>query len=159
MLHMNLSVAALAGSGAATSIEDVMNNGMSLSDRLLYGLRMTAVGMLTVFAVLGIIYLVMLIFRAVFYHPAPKAPEPAAPIASAPAPAPAPAAAKKPAPAPAAPAAPAQNDDAIVAVLTAAVAAILADEAAANGTEALPFRVVSFRRTGNAKGRGWNAKV
>jgi hypothetical protein len=39
--------------------------------------------------------------------------------------------------------------------LTAAVAAVLADEARETGTEAPAFRVVSFRRTG----RGWNENL
>lgn len=102
MLHLNLPVAVLAGSGAATSIEDVMNSGLPMSERLLYSLRMTAVGLLTIFAVLGIIYLVMLVFRAVFYHPPAKVNEPA-PAAPAPVPAPVPVPAPKPVPAPAAP--------------------------------------------------------
>ena len=55
-----------------------------------------------------------------------------------------------------APAVPAQNADAqLIAVLTAAVAAYMADE---NGTPADPstFRVVSFKRV--SPGRAWNSK-
>ena len=52
-----------------------------------------------------------------------------------------------------APIAPA-SDDALIAVLTAAVAAVLADEAAAKGTAVPSFRVVSFQRS--SRGRTWN---
>ncbi len=67
--------------------------------------------------------------------------------------------AANPAPSPAQPAAdptPAQVDDgALIAVLTAAVAATLEAEAAATGTPAPAFRVVSFQRS--SRGRSWNA--
>ncbi len=149
MLPVNSMIGLLASVGNAANIEDVMNNGMTLGERLTYGLQMTGIGLLTIFAVLGIIYLTMLLFRLAFYDiPNRRKQSGKAEAASAPAPVTA-------APAPAAPTAPAQ-DDAIIAVLTAAVAAILADEAAANGTAPLPFRVVSFRRA--AKGCGWNSK-
>ena len=153
---MNLPAAVLTG-GGATSIQDVMNNTAPMGDRLAYGLQMTAIGLLTVFAVLGIIYLVMLIFRLVFSREPAKTTQTAPVEPTAPLSAPVTKAELRTAPAaPAAPTAPAAADDALIAVLTAAVAAVLADEAAAAGTEALPFRVVSFRRT--TKGRGWNAK-
>ena len=42
-----------------------------------------------------------------------------------------------------------------VGLIGAAVAAVLAEEARASGTEAPAFRVVSFRRTA----RGWNEKL
>lgn len=119
---------------AGVSMGSVMNNGMSLGERLAYGLRMTAVGMLTIFAVLGVIYLVMLIFGLVFGRAGKKKPEPQPQVE-----------------------APVEEglDPALVAVLTAAVAAVLAEEARASGTEAPAFRVVSFRRTA----RGWNEKL
>ena len=47
------------------------------------------------------------------------------------------------------------EDDALLAVLSAAVAAVLSDEAAAAGDSAPGFRVVSFRRTG----RSWNSRT
>lgn len=66
--------------------------------------------------------------------------------------------AASPSPAPAAPTAdptPAQADDgALIAVLTAAVAAVLEAEAAETGKPAPTFRVVSFQRS--SRGRGWN---
>ena len=115
---------------AGVSMESVMNNGMSLGERLAYGLRMTAVGMLTVFAVLGVIYLIMLLSGLIFGSAGKKKPEPEVSAADA-------------------------VDPAVVAVLTAAVAAVLAEEAQASGTEPPAFRVVSFRRTA----RGWNEKL
>lgn len=116
---------------AGVSMESVMNNGMSLGERISYGLRMTAVGMLTIFAVLGVIYLVMLLSGLIFGRVGKKKPAPELPAEI-----------------------PAEEglDPALVAVLTAAVAAVLADEARETGVEAPAFRVVSFRRTG----RGWN---
>lgn len=119
---------------AGVSMDSVMNNGMSLGERLSYGLRMTAVGMLIVFAVLGVIYLIMLLSGLIFGSVGKKKPKPEPPVE-----------------------APAEEglDPALVAVLTAAVAAVLAEEARASGTEAPAFRVVSFRRTG----RGWNEKL
>lgn len=119
---------------AGVSMDSVMNNGMTLGERLIYGLRMTAVGMLIVFAVLGVIYLIMLLSGMFFGRAGKKKPEPE-PIAE--------------------PVAEEGLDPALVAVLTAAVAAVLAEEAQASGTEAPAFRVVSFRRTG----RGWNEKL
>ena len=115
-------------------MDSVMNNSMSLSERLIYGLRMTVVGILTIFAVLGVIYLVMLVFGLIFGRAGKKKPEPEPPVEV-----------------------PVEEglDPALVAVLTAAVAAVLAEEAQASGTEAPAFRVVSFRRTG----RGWNEKL
>lgn len=116
------------------SMGSVMNNGMSLGERLTYGLRMTAVGMLTIFAVLGVICLIMVLSGLVFNRAGKKKPKPELPVE---------------------PAAEEGLDPALVAVLTAAVAAVLADEARASGNEAPAFRVVSFRRTG----RGWNEKL
>ena len=127
-----------------TGMASVMNNTEPMGDRLSYGLQMTATGMLVVFAVLGIIFLVMLLSRAVFHREAKKPASPA-PVA-------APVPQAQAAPAPAAPA----SDDALIAVLTAAVAAVLADEAAAQGTAVPAFRVVSFQRS--SRGRTWNGR-
>ncbi len=141
---MNLTIASLT---AGTGMESVMNNTAPMGERLTYGLQMTATGLLTVFAVLGIIFFAMQITRMVLHRnaekPAAAAPQPIAPL-SAPV---------TRAEAPAAPTAPA-SDDALIAVLTAAVAAVLADEAAAAGTPVPSFRVVSFQRS--SRGRSWN---
>ncbi len=130
--------------GGVSSMESVMNNDMSMAERLIYSLRMTAIGLLMVFAVLGIICFVMYLFRLFFYtlpnRRSKKADEvrqsDVSVIPSAD---------------------PNEVDPALIAVLSAAVAAVLADEAEAAGTPAPSFRVVSFRRT--SRGRGWNEKV
>lgn len=138
-------------SDTASGIEGVMNNGMTIGERLVYGLEMTAVGLLTVFAVLGVIWLTMMLFRLVFYtipnRRQAKAETVSVPLPEEiPAPVPEESAPQEPAPA---------ADDALLAVLSAAVAAVLADEAAAAGNSAPGFRVVSFRRTG----RSWNSRT
>ena len=98
-------------------------------------------GMAMVFLVLALLWGVLAIFKLIFYKPEnkktksveEKKPEPVVePI----------------------PVVEEQNDDELVAVITAAVAAYIESEepnAAPNG-----FRVVSFRRTNG--GRAWNAK-
>ena len=108
--------------------------------------QMTLMGMLMVFAVLGILWGVLSIFKLVFAGKTVKAAAPAAK-------------AVKPAPAKVEEKAEvadqnASNDE-LIAVLTAAVAAYMAEE---NGGEASTdgFRVVSFRRVGG--GRAWNSK-
>lgn len=131
-------------SGSASSMESVMNNGMSMTERLMYSLRMTVIGLLMVFAVLGVICLVMYLFRLFFYtlpnrrskkkNEEKLSEETATPSDD-----------------------PSREDPALIAVLSAAVAAVLADEAEAAGTDIPSFRVVSFRRTSH--GRGWNEKV
>ncbi len=104
-------------------------------------------GMGMVFSVLAILWGVLSIFKVVFAGKTPKEPKKApvekkaeaAPIAAAPAPVAVPAA---------------QSNDELIAVLTAAVAAYMAEEGTpvADGS----FRVVSFRRVGG--GRAWNSK-
>ena len=112
------------------------------SEAWLYALEMTLLGMGMVFAVLGLLWGVLVIFKLVFARPkkeakveAPKS-EPV--IVEAPA-----------------PVAEETTDDAeLVAILTAAIVAYESE----NNPEATPasFRVVSFRRTNG--GRSWNAK-
>ena len=102
-------------------------------------------GLGMVFAVLSCLWGVLAIFKLVFTGRTPKAPkEVKAPVAE-----------KKPetqAPAPA-PVQSASDDAQLVAVITAAVAAYMAEE----GTEyAGGFRVVSFKRVSG--GRSWNSK-
>ncbi len=111
-----------------------------------YAGQMTLLGIGMVFTVLAILWGVLCIFKLVFAGKTPKAPkapkEPKAPK-------------KESKPASAAVAAPAaQSDDAqLIAVITAAVAAYMAEE----GTEyAGGFRVVSFKRARG--GRTWNSK-
>ena len=107
-------------------------------------------GMGMVFLVLAILWIVLLIFKAVFYKDPAKAakkdkPEPEK--AEAPA---APVAAPVAAPAPAAPAA---DDAQLVAVITAAVAAAIESDPALTSQFASGFRVVSFKRTDKSRNR------
>lgn len=124
-------------------------NGMPMADRLAYALRMLIVGLGMVFVVLAILWGVLVLSRILLHDmPArrreeekgePKKAVEVAPVA--------------PAPAPVAAPAPVQSDDALIAVITAAICAAMAEEgsAPANG-----FRVVSFRRvSGNS---AWNRK-
>lgn len=114
----------------------------SFSDKLSTGLTVFALGMVTVFAVLAILWAILALFKVVFYHEK----KPAA--VKAPKPAPAPAAVPAPAAAPATE----SDDGALVAAITAAIAAYTAnDESFAGG-----FRVVSFRRSSNAS--PWNKR-
>lgn len=100
-----------------------------------------------VFLVLAILWMVLLIFKKVFYKdPAKQEKKKEAP-ASAPAPVAAPVAA------PAAPAAPA-DDGALVAAITAAVAAYIDSDPALSSQFAGGFRVVSFKKK-NGK-TSWN---
>lgn len=104
-------------------------------------------GMMMVFSVLAILWLVLSIFKVVFAGKTPKAERAAAPKQLK---------VEKPAKVEtAAPVTPAvQSNDELIAVLTAAVAAYMAEEGTpvADGS----FRVVSFRRVGGT--RAWNSK-
>ena len=93
-------------------------------------------GMGMVFLVLAILWLVLLIFKKIFYK------DPAA------------AAKKTPEPAPAAPVATPANDDALVAAITAAVAAYIESDPALSSQFKGGFRVVSFKKK-NGK-TSWN---
>lgn len=129
--------AALAA--AATSGTEPLT---TVSEKLSTGLTVFALGMVTVFVVLAVLWLILALFKVIFYRenkPATaKAPK-AAPI---PAPAPAPAATPEPE----------EDNGALVAAITAAIAAYTADDASFAGG----FRVVSFRRSANAS--PWNKR-
>lgn len=124
-------------------------NGMPMGDRVAYSLRMLIVGLGMVFVVLAILWGVLVLAR-VFLHDMPnrrreqtsdKPSKVVEVVDLAPTPTPAPAAA------------PVQSDDALIAVITAAIAAAMAEEGSA---PAGGFRVVSFRRaSGN---HAWNRK-
>ena len=109
-----------------------------------YAGQMTLLGMLMVFSVLGILWGVLAIFKVVFAEKKPKANKSAA---------------DKSAPAQntqeqSAPVVAQNNDAELIAVLTAAVAAYMADEGA--HAQDGSFRVVSFTRV--RSGRAWNTK-
>ena len=112
-------------------------------ERLALAGQMTLIGMGMIFSVLGLLWGVLAIFKVVFARPAPKK---AKPVAEVKAPT---AVVTEPEPVTTA-----QNDDELIAVITAAIAAYIAEEEpdAYQGG----FRVVSFRRANG--GKAWNAK-
>ncbi len=118
----------------------------SLSEKLSTGGMVLLLGMATVFAVLAILWLILALFNVIFGKKKPKEKKAPAPKA-APAPVPAPA----PTPAPAT-VEPATDDGALIAAITAAIAAYTANDAEFAGG----FRVVSFRRSSNAS--PWNKR-
>lgn len=127
----------------AVDMGSVMNNPMSMSERLALSLQMIVLGLATVFAVLIIIWGVLVLLRVFMYDmKKDKSSEQSAKQAPAEKQAPA------PAPAPAAPAVPATDDKQLIAVLAAAIAA-------SEGKPASAFRVVSFRRAGSPR---WNER-
>ncbi|MBO5898950.1 MAG: OadG family protein [Clostridia bacterium] len=126
-------------------------NGMPMADRLAYSLRMLIVGLGMVFVVLAILWGVLVLSR-ILLHDMPnrrreeEKGESQKAVATAPA-------APAPTPAPVVVPAPAQTDAALIAVITAAISAAMAEEGSA---PAGGFRVVSFRRvSGNS---AWNRK-
>ena len=110
--------------------QTTMLSAMGFGERVGYSGMMLLIGMGTIFAVLAILWGALEIFHRIV-EARSKATASAAPAAPA-----APAKVQQTAPV-------AQDDGALIAVITAAVAATMADE---NGGEAPAFRVVSFRR-------------
>lgn len=106
-----------------------VSNSAPLSDRLMMGLQTALLGMGVIFVVLIILWAVLSVFKLVFYKG--KAEEKAVE------PTPAPAVVES---VPAAPAPAAQNDEEIVAAITAAIAVML-------DVPQTSFRVVSFKRS------------
>ncbi len=120
-------------STAGSSEEDL---GPALSAaRWGYAGRMTLLGVGMVFAVLALLWLILSIFKHAF------AKEPAKKKTEAPASTPAPAT-----PVPAPTAAPASNDDALIAAITAAIAATIESDPALQARFVGGFRVVSFKK-------------
>ena len=114
-------------------------------DNLVMAGQTVLLGMGMVFAVLALLWGVLAIFKLIFVGAAPKAPKAQK----------APEAKKEVKTEEAvvtAPAADDNNDAQLVAIITAAVAAYMADEGAPDGS----FRVVSFKRV--QSGRAWNSK-
>lgn len=123
----------------STALKDQGENA-PFAERAGYAGGVTLLGMATIFIVLSILWgVVELLHRALH-----RGDQKTAPAEAKAAPAPVPVPAPKAAPAPVR--APAAGDDALVAVITAAVAAAMAEEGYAGG-----FRVVSFRRTQNRR--------
>ena len=130
------------GAAETTGSTALKNQGENapFAERAGYAGGVTLLGMATIFIVLSILWgVVELLHRALH-----RGDQKTAPAEAKAAPAPVPAPAPKAAPAPVR--APAAGADALVAVITAAVAAAMAEEGYAGG-----FRVVSFRRTQNRR--------
>ena len=116
-------------------VSEQLTTTMELSDRIGYALQRTLIGLLIVFGVLAIIWLVLSLFKVVFYKdPNKKSEEKAAPVAE---PAPATVAARS-------------DDGAVVAAIIAAITAMRNEEGNTSS-----FRVVSFKRGTN---KPWNIK-
>jgi len=115
---------------------EAMSSTLTIGERISLGLQVTALGLGTVFLILAILWLILTIFRFVFYDiPNGKKAEPKA---EKPAPAPAPVSEPEPELAPLAYTA---SDDAeLVAAITAAISMVM-------DAPQTSFRVVSFRRT------------
>lgn len=120
--------------------------GAFSAERWAYAGKMTLLGIVTIFAVLSLLWLIISGFSKVMGNrgSAKSAPETGTKPASVPAPAVAP----SPVPTPAA-----TQDAALIAVITAAIEAYRSE----NEPNAIPgsFRVVAFRRKNNAA--SWNA--
>lgn len=130
------------GAAETTGSTALKNQGENapFAERAGYAGGVTLLGMATIFIVLSILWgVVELLHRALH-----RGDQKTAPAEAKAAPAPVPVPAPKAAPAPVR--APVAGDDALVAVITAAVAAAMAEEGYAGG-----FRVVSFRRTQNRR--------
>ena len=104
--------------------------------------KVTLLGLGMVFAVLALLWLVLSVFKLLFVKNTAK--KPAQKIEKAPA-----------AEVDPTPAAATTDDDALIAVITAAITAYRSSEEGMNSAEANGFRVVSFKRAG--KGRSWNS--
>ena len=119
---------------ADADISSVFGNGLSLGEKGALSLKMILMGMGTVFAVLFIIWLVLTLFRLVMDAVRKKGKD------------------KEPSrntdPVPACGTVDATDDRALVAVISAAVAAYREAESGASG-RTVPFRVVSFNRSGS----------
>ena len=115
-------------------------------DAIKYALEMTLLGMGMIFAVLGILWGALAIFKLIFARPKKEKKTAEAKVEAAPE------AVSEPAYAPA-PAA-AADDGELIAILTAAIAAYEAEQ---NPNAPIGnFRVVSYRRASG--GRSWNSK-
>ena len=117
-----------------------LTTSMELSDRIGYALQRTLIGLIIVFGVLAVIWLVLSLFKVIFYKdPNKKTEEKKSEPKPAPTPAPAPVAVQ-----------PVQDDGAVIAAIVAAISAMRNEEGITDG-----FRVVSFKRGTN---KPWNIK-
>jgi Oxaloacetate decarboxylase, gamma chain. len=125
-------------------IQSVMDNGMTTAEKVEESGKMFADGMGTVFLVLIVLWGIIALFK-VFFYDIPNKKAKAVSESAVPAPEQAVAPQQQPT---------APDDSELIAVITAAVAAYIADE---NGSDVpvpeTSFRVVSFKRMKNG---GWN---
>lgn len=122
---------------------NLLSDTLSWGDRLNYMWIGVLVGMIVVFSVLALLWLILEAFGA-FARKGKKADKSVpAPVAATPI----------PAPAPACETASAENDEEIVAAITAALAVYM-EEAKASNPSINGFRVVSFKKVGSAA--HWN---
>lgn len=119
-------------------------NGRTFGENAKEAGIVTLLGMVAIFTVLALLWLVIELLHRVLVRGDKNKPAPKPEAAPAPVKKPAPAPVRTPAPEKPAPAAPRADGEAgeLIAVITAAVAAAMADEGYTGG-----FRVVSFRRT------------
>lgn len=125
------------------TVVDGLGGALSL-ERWAYAGRMTLIGMVMIFAVLAILWGVLVIFEKLMSKDRPKASNVA--VAA-------------PAPTPVAdpvPVVSTSDDEITVAVIAAAVAAYMADTGESEAVYNGGFRVVSFRRVQG--GKAWNSK-
>ena len=120
-------------------VSEKLTTAMSLSDRIGYALQRTLIGLIIVFGVLAVIWLVLSLFKVVFYKDPNKKAKKTAPVA----------AEKDDAPAKAEVNA-SVDEGAVVAAIIAAISAMRSEQGVEGG-----FRVVSFKRGTN---KPWNKK-
>lgn len=122
---------------------------MPIGERAMEALKVSLLGMGAVFSVLAIIWIILSLFRLIFARPKSAPKQPKVTVTEVKAPVSANAVQQPAAPAP-------SVDYSVIAAISAAVAAVLESECAANGTVYNGFRVVSVRRSD--KGRSWTQK-
>lgn len=125
----------------ATGYQPQITQDSTMIERITMGLETMAFGMIVIFAVLMLIWGILELFHIAF-HGVSKEKKAPAPKKVAPAPAPAPVA-------PQPVASPVQDDGALIAAITAAIAVAMQQPTTS-------FRVVSFKRTN--KNTPWNQK-
>ena len=117
-----------------------LNTAMSFSERMSYGLSVFVVGLSTVFAVLAILWLALVLFKVFTYDIPQKRAKKAEESKKVDSPAPIEEVAAEPS-------IETNDDEQLIAVISAAIAAYTAQSG-----NALPFRVVSYKRVNNAGG-------
>jgi sodium pump decarboxylase gamma subunit len=132
-------------------LRDLDGEDLTLTERIPYAVQGVVTGMLMVFAVLILLTIIVSASKYFFAPPVPKVAEEEPKVVNTPsAPTPAPA----PAPAPVNVPVQTTSDDQLVAVITAAVAAMIDSSEEYRSEFASGFRVVSFKRV--SSNGAWN---